>query len=250
MNKMLVNQKTFNLKSTITDDWGNRHRVAIDLEAKSTAENWKMEFSLPNDYEIKEIYGAELIEEGGKTYLSGANWNKSLDSGDKTEIVLIVDEGNSRNQNPIKPTFVFADSTNSDSMNYKLDTSSLIAEDWDGGYKIELDITAQSKAQAWTLDFELPYEISESYGVDLINNGDGSYTINGQNDQVDLNKGQSIKPIFIVQDNGKQAIVPSFDDSVSVSEGKIPPTVNNTNNNYAPVNIPEGNGQSVGQQGK
>ena len=89
-------------------------------------------------------------------------------------------------------------------------TNSLIPEDWNGGYKVEVDLTAQSQAKNWTIDFKLPYQISESYGVDLVNNGDGSYTINGQNDQVDLKKGQTIKPIFIVQDGGKQALAPEF----------------------------------------
>ncbi len=94
---MLVNQNTFNLKSTITDDWGGSHRVSINLEALSSVKDWKMEISLPSDYDVKEIYGGEIIKENGKTYLSGANWNQSLNQGGKTEIVLIVNEGNSRN---------------------------------------------------------------------------------------------------------------------------------------------------------
>ena len=40
-------------------------------------------------------------------------------------------------------------------------TNSTISQDWHGGYKLELDITAESKAKGWTLDFELPYEIRE-----------------------------------------------------------------------------------------
>ena len=116
MNNMLVNQNTFNLKSTITDDWGGSHRVSIDLEALSSAQNWKMEISIPDNYDIKEIYGGEIIHENGKTYLSGVSWNQSLNQGNKTEIILIVDEGNSRNQDPIKPTFLFADSDSSPSV--------------------------------------------------------------------------------------------------------------------------------------
>ena len=220
---MLVNQNTFNLESTITDNWGGRHRVAIDLEALSSTDNWKMEISLPSDYEIKEIYGAEIIEENGKTYVSGKSWNESLNQGDQTEIVLIVDEGNSRDLDPIKPRFIFSDSMSSTPTSAKLNAAPAIVEDWDGGYKIELDITAESKADGWTLDFNLPYEISEVYGVDLVNNGNGSYTINGQNDQVNLQPGQSIKPIFVVQDNGQEAIAPEF--MASGSEMIVEPTI-------------------------
>ena len=78
MNKVLVNQETFNLKSVITDDWGSWHRIAIDLEALSNTDNWKIGIDLPADYRIDQIYGAELTQEGGKTYIAGACWNKSM----------------------------------------------------------------------------------------------------------------------------------------------------------------------------
>jgi endoglucanase len=207
---MLVNQNTFNLKSTITDDWGSRHRVAIDLEALSSAQDWQMQISLPSDYKIKEIYGAEIIQKDGKNYISGKSGNESLTQGAKTQIVLIVDEGNSKNSPLIKPKFIFADSISPAPVSPKLDTNSSIVEDWAGGYKLEVDITAKSSAKNWSLKFNLPYQINAAYGVDLVNNGNGSYTISGQNNQVNLNKGQSIKPVFIVSDNGKQPLTPEF----------------------------------------
>ena len=67
---MLVNQNTFNLQSTITDDWGGSHRVSIDLEALASVEDWKIEISLPDNYEITEIYGGEITKEKGKSYRS------------------------------------------------------------------------------------------------------------------------------------------------------------------------------------
>lgn len=94
--------------------------------------------------------------------------------------------------------------------NQKIKTKSYISEDWYGGYKLELNLTSESNLKNWTLDFELPYNISAAYGVDLIKNSNGSYTITGQDGWADLNKGQSIKPIFIVEDNGKKAKVPDF----------------------------------------
>jgi len=44
---------------------------------------------------IDQIYGGKLTESGGKTYLSGSGWNQSLELGENTEIILIVEEGNS-----------------------------------------------------------------------------------------------------------------------------------------------------------
>lgn len=138
-----------------------------------------------------------------------------------------------------------------------LSTSPEIVEDWEGGYKLELGITAESAANDWNLSFNLPYEISEVYGVDLVTNDDGSYTISGQNDQVDLQQGQSIQPIFIVNDNGQSAVAPQFDDIAVVSEPistpvveEIPTPETDSEPVTTPVDIPANEGESVGQQGK
>ena len=208
---MLVNKNTFNIKSKITDDWGNSHRVALDLKALASAQDWKIEISIPDGYNIREIYGGEITKENGKTYLSGQSWNKSLNQGKETEIILIVDEGDSSNSSPIEPTFIFADSLSSPTpAEANLVTSSSIVEDWHGGYKVELDISAEAKANNWTLDFDLPYEIRAAYGVDLIKNGNGSYSISGQNSQKNLEKGQSIDSVLIIDDGGGDAVNPEF----------------------------------------
>lgn len=107
---MLVNQSTFNLKSTVTDDWGGSHRVVLDLEARSSAQDWKVEVSLADNYKINQIYGGTLTTENGKTYLSGNKWTSDLEVGESAKIVLIVDEGNSRYAAPILPEVLFADS--------------------------------------------------------------------------------------------------------------------------------------------
>lgn len=96
---------------------------------------------------------------------------------------------------------------------FNIDSDSNIVEDWLGGYKLELALTSESNADHWTLDFELPYNIAAAYGVDLVNHGNGSYTISGQNDWANLHQGQSISPIFIVEDNGQQALTPKFKDT-------------------------------------
>lgn len=146
--------------------------------------------------------------------------------------------------------------TNQTSNSFSLfNTNSSILEDWAGGYKLELDLTAESKAKAWKLDFNLPLTIDQAYGVDLVDNGNGSYTISGQNDQASLNKGQSIKPVFIIQDNGQEALKPEFID-LNPTESPKPaiqtpaaPAKDPVTNNE-PINVPEGDGTSVGQQGK
>ena len=204
---MLVTENSFKIESKITDDWGDKHRIAIDLEALSKVKNWKIALDIPEDYQIDEVYSGGLLTENGKTYLTGAGWNRTMNPGDKNEIVLIIKEGNSRELAPIPIGFGFADGeTNSAPDRAILDTHSSITEDWDGGYKLEFDITAKSPANDWQLDFQVPYTIKEVYGVDLIDNGDNNYSLKGQNDQASLKAGQSIRPIFIIEDGGQEAL--------------------------------------------
>ncbi len=135
-------------------------------------------------------------------------------------------------------------------------TNSVISQDWNGGYKVELNLTAQSQSDNWTLDFELPYQISEVYGVDLTNNGNGSYTISGQNEQANLVEGNSIESVFIIQDNGGEALAPQFIlNNSEVSEPIVQPIIEDNNSdssNDDPIdlNIPDNSGKNVGQQGK
>lgn len=91
-----------------------------------------------------------------------------------------------------------------------LNFESHIVEDWNGGYKLELDVTAELDLNNWEVDISLPYSIREAYGVDIIDRGNGNYTLTGQNGWANLDQGQSIKPIFVVDDYGQQAVVPEF----------------------------------------
>jgi len=215
---MLVNQNKIELKSTVTDDWGGSYRIVLDLAAISTAEDWELEISFPNNYKIDQIYGAELTQEDDKTYISGVDWNKNLNPGETARIALIIDEGDYTNEAPVLPTIAGSvDDFTSENITASapisaLDIDTQVIEDWDGGYKLEIDLQAESNLQNWQVDFSLPYtyNIQEVYGVDLIDRGNGNYTIEGQNDQVDLMAGQSIQSIFIVEDNGQAAIAPEM----------------------------------------
>ncbi len=91
-----------------------------------------------------------------------------------------------------------------------LKTNANIIEQWNDGYKLEIDITAESQLQDWQLDFNLPNTIIETYGVDLIDRGNGNYSFNGQDHNQNLNLGETTKAIFIVSDNGSGAVLPQF----------------------------------------
>ena len=119
-----------------------------------------------------------------------------------------------------------------------INTNSYVSEDWQGGYKLELDLTSQSQIDNWTLNFELPYQVSAAYGVNLIQNNDGSYTIAGKDGWENLNEGQSIRPIFIIEDDGGQALTLDFIDSNSYSEPQYNSDEVFVNEDYSQIEEP------------
>ena len=102
-------------------------------------------------------------------------------------------------------------------INNTFNTNSVITEDWNGGYKLELGLTAEANADNWTVDFQLPYTIDQAYGADIVDNGNGNYTISGQNNQASLDRGQSINSVFIIEDYGQEAVMPQIDSSITTS---------------------------------
>ena len=100
--------------------------------------------------------------------------------------------------------------TSSNTTNSVLDINAYVSKDWYRGYKLEVDITANSIAEDWTLNFDLPYNVQDAYGVDLIDNGNDSYSIRGKSGREDLEKGKTAKAILIVDDNRQNSIIPEF----------------------------------------
>ena len=92
-----------------------------------------------------------------------------------------------------------------------LDFNSYVSETWDGGYKLELDIKANSRAENWQLYFNLPYRIEEVYGVD-IDKDDDDYIVSGLDNWNSLNAGQTVKAILIVDTDGREVINPEVTD--------------------------------------
>ena len=96
--------------------------------------------------------------------------------------------------------------------NSTLSANSYVSQDWKGGYKLEVDLTSSAIAKDWKLNFNLAtdYSIRGAYGVDLVNNGKGNYTIDGQGNGQTLDPGETVKAIFVIDDLGKNAVVPKF----------------------------------------
>ena len=138
--------------------------------------------------------------------------NSSLDNGSSTNSDITGTIGSTGSSDLV--------SIDNNGVN-SFEATSAVVEDWSGGYKLEIDITATSQTGDWTVDFDLPYQISESYGVELLDNEDGSYTIKPENGG-DSGTTNTIESVFIVDDNGEEAIIPelTFSNTEEVAESE------------------------------
>ena len=128
-------------------------------------------------------------------------------------------------------------------------TKTYISEDWQNGYKLEVDLTAKSNLDDWQLDFKLPHSVKEVYGVDLIDNDNGSFSISGLNGQKDLRLGQSIKAIFIIDGASAKASLPKF-TSADAQRIEQPKMFQPEITEELETNIVETAAKKVGQKGK
>ncbi|MEM8831922.1 MAG: polysaccharide lyase, partial [Cyanobacteria bacterium P01_G01_bin.19] len=87
-------------------------------------------------------------------------------------------------------------------------------------------------------DFKLPsYSIRGAYGIDLVNHKNGSYSFSGQGGWRDLDKGETAKAIFIIDDHGQKAKIPEF--KLQGSTNSILPEVKDTKSIVSPTEPPE-----------
>lgn len=94
--------------------------------------------------------------------------------------------------------------------NSNLTTNPYITDDWNGGYRLVVDLTAELSASDWSLNFDLPGTIREAYGVELIDHDNGSYSISAQGEEQNLNQNQTAQAILIIDDYGQDAVTPQF----------------------------------------
>ncbi len=176
---MITNQD-FSTKLTITDDWGGSYRVVLDLEALSTVKDWKIGVSLPNDYQIDQIYGAKLTQADNNKYISGVDWNKSLAQGNTSEIVLIIDEGGS-NSAPILPQLLFNSFVdNSTAKSVESDPSEKIIDvDSDFGGNLEKAIAAANDGDLVQLGGNTYYTKGITIDKDITIDGEEGTVIDG-----------------------------------------------------------------------
>lgn len=250
---MATQQQTnsnFKTNSIIAEEWNTGYKLKLELTPQKDVEKWQLNFELPQAYTIRDAYGVDLIDNGDGSYtIDGQNGRVDLEEGQSIKPVFIIDHNDG--QEALHLEFITestssedeSESTTEDSNSEpvmsegetepttsesdgKITANSSISESWNGGYKVEIELTAESDIEDWQVDFNLPeaYTIRDAYRIDLTDNGDGSYTIDGQNEQVDLDQGQSVKPILIIDHNEESDLMPEFDGSLT-SESEPEPAM-------------------------
>lgn len=88
--------------------------------------------------------------------------------------------------------------------------SSRVAEQWRGGYKLQLNITANEALENWSSSFSLPqgYTIRGNYGIDIELRGE-TVVLVGRNGWKNLKAGETISPVLII-DSSQAPFEPTF----------------------------------------
>ncbi len=223
--------------SYISQEWGTGYKLEVDLTSDINALDW--ELNLKSADSIRDAYGVNLVDNGNGNYsISGQGDWEDLEPGETAKAIFIVD---SNSQDPTLPKFTALDSQASSKPEMsemsevsemsepQIAASPAITQDWKGGYKIEVDLSSEFDAKDWSLNFELNHNIRDAYGVDLVDNGNGNYSISGQGDWQDLEPGETAKAIFVVDDNGQDATLPQFDTLMgSVISDPLPAPLDNS----------------------
>jgi len=218
----------------ISTEWNKGFTGRIDLTNQGKLlSGWELEFKA--SFDISKIWGAEIVSHKGDTYvIRNSSETETIYKG-KTRTIGF--NANKINGKVVAPSnFIFNDESMSSpapvnpAPTSTLTTNAVVSEDWSGGYKLEVDLKAASNSNDWKLDFNLPYNIRETYGVDIVKNGNGSYSINGQDYNQNLKKGESTKAIFIIDDGGNKALIPEFNGSVSSPSPSPSPSPNPVSN--------------------
>ncbi|BAU62957.1 putative endoglucanase [Stanieria sp. NIES-3757] len=81
-----------------------------------------------------------------------------------------------------------------------------IVQDWDGGFKAEVDFSSTDKiTNGWQLQFEAPFEIKEIYGAEVVKTENNQYTVGNLDWNEKISTDQSQQIIIIANDYGQLA---------------------------------------------
>ena len=96
--------------SSITGDWESGFKSEVYLTSELVANDWTLNMELSDSYDIREVYGVELTDNGNGNYtISGQGSTEDLEPGETAKAVFIID---SYGQDAILPQFNYSNSDN------------------------------------------------------------------------------------------------------------------------------------------
>ncbi|MBE9043169.1 hypothetical protein IQ255_01885 [Pleurocapsales cyanobacterium LEGE 10410] len=98
------------LDAYISEDWLGGYKLEVDLSSKTNAQDWTLDFDLPNsNYSIRGAYGVDLIDNGNNNYtISGQDGWQDLEPGETAKAVFIIDDNQKK---AFVPQFTNSDSS-------------------------------------------------------------------------------------------------------------------------------------------
>ena len=88
----LTNSNRLIVEYQIVEQWYDGYKVELEITPQEDVKDWKLHFSLPDNYTIREFYGIDISqsEDGNYAIAGGDNWG-DLKSGQQINPILIID---------------------------------------------------------------------------------------------------------------------------------------------------------------
>ena len=220
----VTNEQGIELSHNVVEDWFGGFKSELSFTAEGDSlEDWRIE--LDADFDIRGIYGAEIISQNGDRFvLAPANYNSSVAAGEQVTITIVADTdpgetsdvenlslyefssnggGNSNVGN-------FNDESGADvpdittggevDSNGNVQISHNVVEDWFGGFKSELSFTSEGDSlEDWRIELNADFDIRGIYGAEVISQAGDRFVLAPANYNSSVAAGEQVT-ITIVAD--------------------------------------------------
>ena len=195
-----------NISHNVVEDWFGGFKSELSFTpGEDGVEDWRIE--LDADFDIRGIYGAEIISrDGDRIILGPVHYNSSVAAGEQVTITIVADTDSGESSNVENLSLYEAGSrpeindrderpeTSEEIVNNRDDNSGTpdegsddgvtneqgielshnVVEDWFGGFKSELSFTAEGDSlEDWRIELDADFDIRGIYGAEIISqNGD------------------------------------------------------------------------------
>ena len=259
----------------VVESWRGGFKSELSFTADGDGANdWRIE--LDADFDIRGIWGAEVISHNGDRLVLGAkDYNRQLAANEYNKITIVADTEPGETSDIKNSTFYELDSTAGDEPNSintgkggnssdrsgntsgdansenEIDMNYNVVESWRGGFKSELSFTAgDNGANDWRIELDADFDIRGIWGAEVISHNGDRLVLGAKDYNSEMVAGETNKITIVADTPGNESSDASnltFYSSGETFTGTTnPPTVvtPSTNTVNTPVtNTGNGSGQ-------